>query len=569
VLLILSASPVLAEKRVALVIGNSSYKNVSRLVNPVNDAAAIAKLFKEAGFDLVDSRNDLGVAELRRAIRDFSDTARDADVAVVYFAGHGIEVDGSNYLIPVDAVLERDIDVDDETLSLDRVTRVLDPVKRLRLVILDACRDTPFTRTMRRTLATRSIGRGLARVEPTTSDTLIAFAAKAGSTASDGGSRHSPFTAAILKHIAQPGLDLRIAFGRVRDDVLKATGFKQEPFVYGSLGGSEVWLVPPPPVVADPNKEMRRDYELAAQIGTKAALEAFLAAHPVGLYPSLARAQLAKLLAEEARAAEQAKAAELAKIAEQVKAAERAKALEQAKAAGQAEQANREEAAKAAERLKALEQQRAAELAEQAKAAERAKAAEQARAQAEEEATKAAERAKALEQQKATDQAQANSPIVVASAPTVVEPPKVPAMTGPAPGEIAQRIQTELKRLGCFSGSGGTEWNSDSQRALASFNKHAGTKFDVKVASLEVLDAIRNRTSRVCPLACERGYHVEGDRCVRAPERPATTRERANSRQADPPRRTAQPRPAAKPRLRPEPAQPQRQAPPSVMTGVQ
>jgi uncharacterized caspase-like protein len=251
-----------ADKRVALVIGNSAYQNVSRLANPINDARAVAALFKKAGFDLVESRNDLGIASLRRAVRDFADLARDADIGVVYYAGHGIEVDGNNYLIPVDAVLERDVDVDDETVSLDRVIRTLEPVKRLRLVILDACRDNPFIRTMKRTIGSRSVGRGLAKVEPLTSDTLIAFAAKAGSTALDGEGKTSPFTTALVNHVATPGLDLRIAFGQIRDDVLRATGNKQEPFVYGSLGGGVVSLVAPPePKVADDGiAEARRDY---------------------------------------------------------------------------------------------------------------------------------------------------------------------------------------------------------------------------------------------------------------------------------------------------------------------
>lgn len=191
---------------------------------------------------------------MRRVIRDFSEMTRDADMAVVFFAGHGIEVDGSNFLIPTDAKLERDIDIEDEAIALDRVVRMLEPAKKLRLVILDACRDNPFARTMKRTMVSRSVGRGLAKVEPPTSDTLIAFAAKAGSLAGDGDGIHSPFTAALLKHIATPGLDLRIVFGRVRDEVIKNTSNRQEPFVYGSLGGSNVALVPgaaaPPVVVA-------------------------------------------------------------------------------------------------------------------------------------------------------------------------------------------------------------------------------------------------------------------------------------------------------------------------------
>ena len=152
------------EKRVALVVGNSAYKNVTKLPNPASDAAAVAALLKNSGFE-VDSRQDLTITEMRRALRDFTDKTRDADIAVVFYAGHGIEVDGTNYLLPVDTALERDTDVEDEALSLDRIVKIMEPVRRLRLVILDACRDNPFSKTMKRTLASRSIGRGLGKVE--------------------------------------------------------------------------------------------------------------------------------------------------------------------------------------------------------------------------------------------------------------------------------------------------------------------------------------------------------------------------------------------------------------------
>src|ERR1700720_918860 len=244
--LLLVCQPALAEKRVALVLGNSAYQNVAALSTPVNDGAVIAAKLKEAGFDVVDSRRDLPAAETRRALRDFADRARDADIAVVYYAGHGIEVDGTNYLIPVDAKLERDTDVFDEAFSLDRVLLAIEPAKQLRLVILDTCRDNPFSKSMKRTVAARGIGRGLAKGEPASPNTLIAYSAKAGSTAQDGDDKNSPFTIALAKHLTTPGLDVRRAFGFVRDDVLKATGNRQEPFVYGSLGGDDVPLVPAP-----------------------------------------------------------------------------------------------------------------------------------------------------------------------------------------------------------------------------------------------------------------------------------------------------------------------------------
>src|SRR5712691_11041818 len=259
--------PAFAEKRVALVLGNSAYQNVARLPNPVNDGTVIAATLKNAGFDVVDSRHDLPAAETRRALRDFADRARDADIAVVYYAGHGIEVDGANYLIPVDAKLERDTDVYDEALSLERVLVAIEPARKLRLVILDACRDNPFARTMKRTVASRAIGQGLAKVEPTNPNVLIAYSAKAGSTAADGDGTNSPFTSALSHHLTKPGLDVRRAFGFVRDDVLKNTGNRQEPFVYGSLGGDDVPLVPAKAVVStsavNPQVDVRRDYELA------------------------------------------------------------------------------------------------------------------------------------------------------------------------------------------------------------------------------------------------------------------------------------------------------------------
>jgi uncharacterized caspase-like protein len=245
-LLVLCSSVAHAEKRVALVIGNGAYANVPKLNNPANDAAVMETMFRAAGFDTVVRANDLGVAAMRRALRDFSNTAHDAEIAIVFYAGHGIEVSGTNYLIPIDAVLERDIDARDEAVSLDRVSEILEPATRLRLVILDACRDNPFVRSMRRTLATRSVRSGYGEIDERSlpPNTLVAYAQRAGATADDGEGANSPYTTALLKHLPTPGLDVELALRRVRDDVLKATRNKQEPFKYGSLGGAEIPLVP-------------------------------------------------------------------------------------------------------------------------------------------------------------------------------------------------------------------------------------------------------------------------------------------------------------------------------------
>ena len=202
----LGCQPALADKRIALVMGNSAYQSVPRLPNPVNDASAMSAMFKSAGFDVVQLKLDLKASDMRRALRDFSDEARDADVAIIYFAGHGIEIESNNYIIPIDAELERDIDAYDEAIPLDRLLSVIEPAKKLRLIILDACRDNPFGKVTKRVTASRAVARGLAKVEPDSPNTLIAFAAKAGSTAADGdATKNSPFTAALIQFPADPG----------------------------------------------------------------------------------------------------------------------------------------------------------------------------------------------------------------------------------------------------------------------------------------------------------------------------------------------------------------------------
>ncbi|MBR1172472.1 caspase family protein [Bradyrhizobium sp. KB893862 SZCCT0404] len=509
----LACGPAHADRRVALIIGNSAYKSAPKLGNPVNDATLVGGMFKKAGFDSVDVRLDLSASEMRRMLREFAGRTRDADMAVIYYAGHGIELDGNNYLIPTDATLETDGDVLDETIPVERALFAVEPAKQLRLIILDACRDNPFAKTMKRTLASRAIGRGLAKVEPTSPNTMIAFAAKAGSTASDGDARNSPFATALVEHLPKPGLDLRKAFGFVRDDVLKTTGYKQEPYVYGSLGGDDVPLVAkqaPTGPQANPQEAVRRDYELALQLATRDAWEAFLAAYPDGFYANLAKGQLNKIAAEETRASAEQKA----KTAEQEKTrliAERAQKAEQEKAAAAAKAA--EEARIAAEKQKQIEQARAEAAEQQRKVAEAAAA----KALAEKQA---AEKAKAeLAARQAAEKAeQTAKPAADRQMPEVEK--KVAALS-PAPAstlsaaELTKSVQSELRRVGCLSASADGDWNVTSQRSLALFNKYAGTQFDAKLASTDALDALKAKPGRVCPLVCNFGFKADGDQCVK------------------------------------------------------
>lgn len=240
-------------RRVALVIGNSAYKNVSALANPQKDAAVIAASLRNIGFETVALASDASREKLIEALRAFAEEAEKADWAIVYYAGHGIEVNGVNYLIPVDAALKVDRDVQFETVPLDQVMASVEGAKKLRIVMLDACRDNPFTPAMRRTaapaavaaaptaggaIATRSVGRGLGEVK-VSGASLVVYAAKHGQTALDGEGENSPFAIALVQRLATPGVEINKIFRLVRDDVMEATAGRQEPFTYGSLPGRE------------------------------------------------------------------------------------------------------------------------------------------------------------------------------------------------------------------------------------------------------------------------------------------------------------------------------------------
>ena len=311
------AGSALASSRVALVIGNATYVHAQALRNPLNDAEDIGDALKRLGYSVTRIKN-AGYAELRRGLLNFSLAASASEKAVVFYAGHGIEVDGRNYLVPVDARLASDQVVELEAVPLELVSRMVERASRLRLVILDACRENPFAVSMRRAGATRAIGRGLARVEPS-GDTVVAYAAKEGTVAADGTGRNSPYTKALLAHLEEPGVDVGKMFRKVRDAVLASTGRGQEPFTYGSLSGKDVFLGPAPepapsrqPSLASGSgpalvtagdlatKRLRGDQELLFWESVKdsedpADVQAYLDRYPDGTYAVLARNRLKRL----------------------------------------------------------------------------------------------------------------------------------------------------------------------------------------------------------------------------------------------------------------------------------
>lgn len=234
-------------RRIALVIGNSAYKNVEALTNPRRDAATIADLLRRVGFQSVTLLTDLDREGFVRALQSFAQAADNADWSVVYYAGHGMEAGGVNYLIPTDATLATDRDIDLQAVPLSTVLNATERARKLSLIILDACRDNPFASQMKRTLATssRAVARGLARVEPE-AGTMVVYAAKHGETALDGDAGNSPFVTALAKNVERPGLEVRLLFDNVRDDVMDMTNRRQQPFTYGSISGRQQFYFVPP-----------------------------------------------------------------------------------------------------------------------------------------------------------------------------------------------------------------------------------------------------------------------------------------------------------------------------------
>ncbi len=230
------------EKRVALVIGNSKYQNVTALKNPKHDAKALSGVLESIGYE-VELKQDLSGEGLRKALSRFARKASQADIAAIYFAGHGMEMNGENFLIPVDAQLSSDTDLEFEAVKLTSVMRAVGGAKKLRLIMLDACRDNPFAAKMQvASGATRAVTRGLARVEPAADNVLVAYAARAGTVAMDGAERHSPFAKALLEFLPQTDLEVRLLFGKVRDAVRRDTNNQQVPYTYGTLGGDELYI---------------------------------------------------------------------------------------------------------------------------------------------------------------------------------------------------------------------------------------------------------------------------------------------------------------------------------------
>jgi tetratricopeptide (TPR) repeat protein len=227
-------------RRLALVIGNSAYRFANKLLNPSNDAIDMVRALQNLNFEVVEGR-DLDKRQMEDKLREFGRKLDGGNLALFFYAGHAIQVDGRNYLLPIDAKLERAGDLSLDTIDVSLVLAQMETVDRVNLILLDACGDNPLARSLARTLGARSasVGRGLARFHGDVG-TMIAYATQPDNVALDGEGRNSPFTSALLKQIGTPGLEISSIMQRVRADVIRMTNHKQVPWESSSLIGDVV-----------------------------------------------------------------------------------------------------------------------------------------------------------------------------------------------------------------------------------------------------------------------------------------------------------------------------------------
>jgi uncharacterized caspase-like protein len=308
--LLVSASVAKADKRVAFVLGNSAYKNVAQLPNPAIDAKSMAKVLRNVGFEVVEGAN-LTRDKMTERLLEFGKKAEGADVALFFYAGHGIAINGTNYLLPVDADLKSEMDVKlGAAINIDVTLEQTMGDAKVKLVFLDACRDNPFAARIRSAKATRSVNvqTGLAEMK-SGEGTLIAFATGPGQTALDGeAGTNSPFTRALMANIASPGVEIQQAMTKVRAQVNEETNKGQLPWGHTNLigsvylnqaaapAGAQADAANTPVVAAGPVSEVELEFWRSIKDSSKPEeLNAYLTNYPNGTFKSIALARIASL----------------------------------------------------------------------------------------------------------------------------------------------------------------------------------------------------------------------------------------------------------------------------------
>ncbi|HWP15200.1 MAG TPA: caspase domain-containing protein [Xanthobacteraceae bacterium] len=472
-----------AERRVALVIGNSAYQHATALRNPGNDANDVAEALKKVGFE-VQLGIDLDQQGFARTIEQFARTLDDAEVGLFFYAGHGVQMNDKNYLVSVNAKLENEFLLSSETIELDAVVRLMESKVAVNLVFLDACRNNPLAENLRRSLTvlkrSAQLGRGLARMEPTGRDTLIAFSAAPGQEAADGSDRNSPFTAALLRHIPKPGLEVSVMLKDVAADVRRDTRNNQRPqqlsdmtkaFYFAKLQQAEATKVdatPAPELLAKPAPAPiggTDDYALdmafwnAAQSSNDCdAVRAYMHRFPKGVFIELAK------LSERRLCVAGRKVTIVDPAASSQTAPPTAVATLSAPSVTPAPSLT--PAPPPAPTLTAPSPVAPAAIA-------------------------------ALPEVKA------------ASGATQYKPTSEPSRT-----DMTRTIQLELYRLGCGSNEANGNWTPATREGLRKFNKVMHAKLDLSDPSSGTIAVLQNQSGRVCPVQCGRGLVARGDTCV-------------------------------------------------------
>ncbi|MEZ5872724.1 MAG: caspase family protein [Nitratireductor sp.] len=459
--LLFAATGALADKRVALVIGNSAYENAGQLANPANDAADMAATLKELGF-VVITGSDLDNRGMRDKVREFSAELRGADTAMLFYAGHAMQLNGENYLAPVDTRIEFESDLDFETIPLKFIQAQMEREAKTILLFLDACRDNPLTRSMKVASRSQGASRGLAEEKLASSGILIAFSTNPGNVALDGKGRNSPFTTALLDNIKRPGVEISTLMTDVRVQVVKDTGGQQTPWINSALLG-RFFFNPEKEKVAEvaslqastessstsPSSSTNADakpsnsavgvdmariaalaYDAVKESTSVAELEAFMTVYGDTFYGKLAKIRIDRLKADE----EKAKASKTAS-------AEPAKTDDKA----------------AEEKTAEVKEQPAAEAPKQTQVA-------------------------SLEQPEAKDSSRN------------IE--TKPAMD---PREMKLGIQQELDRLGCNPGRPDGLWGKRSQGALDTFARSAKIRLASSDPSEDLLNQLKDYNGSGCP----------------------------------------------------------------------
>ena len=354
-----AGSALAQDGRVALVIGNSKYKHTPPLANPKNDAADVSAELKKLGFEVIE-RVDLDKGAMDRAVRDFAEKLSGAKVGLFFYAGHGLQVGGQNYLVPIDAKLSSASAIDFEMVRLDLIHRTMEREASTNILMMDACRDNPLARNLARALGTRSaqIGRGLAVVE-SGEGTLISFSTQPGNVALDGSGRNSPYAGALVKHLATQGEDLPTILINVRNEVMKATGRRQVPWEHSAMTARFFFT---PPKEGPPQVEL--EFWASVKDSTSpGVLRTYVERFPDGEFVPIARALIEhfeqKLKAEEAAREEARKRQDEERKAAEVKRLEQDRRKQEA---ARAEERRRQQKGKDDAATKAAEEKRRVEL---------------------------------------------------------------------------------------------------------------------------------------------------------------------------------------------------------------